>query len=128
MSKYLVITCLLLLPTLVSARWIADIAIIENDDIGSIEFSHYQHLDAVGRDCVLCHNRLFHIDPKKNQPVSMEEMAKGKSCGACHNGDMAFSVKENCESCHDEYPPPKQTQQFIIWGNGKTENDLSTLF
>jgi c(7)-type cytochrome triheme protein len=30
----------------------------------------------------------------------MKAMEQGKSCGACHNGKVAFSVKENCESCH----------------------------
>lgn len=102
MPKFLIIVCILLLPTLVSARWIKDIVIIENEDIGSIEFSHYQHLDALGKNCVLCHNRVFHINPKKNKSVSMAEMEQGESCGACHNGNRAFSVKENCESCHDE--------------------------
>jgi c(7)-type cytochrome triheme protein len=30
----------------------------------------------------------------------MEEMGEGKSCGACHDGSAAFSVEDNCESCH----------------------------
>ena len=101
MSKYIIFICLMLLPSLVSARWIEDIVVIENEDYGNIQFSHYQHLEAVGKDCVLCHNKVFHIDPKKNQPVSMEEMEQGKSCGACHNGKTAFPVTENCESCHE---------------------------
>jgi c(7)-type cytochrome triheme protein len=27
-------------------------------------------------------------------------MEKGRSCGACHDGKAAFSVKANCASCH----------------------------
>ena len=100
MSRYIVVICLMLLPSLVCARWIKDIVVFENEDYGNIQFSHYQHLEAVGKDCVLCHNRVFHIDPKKNKPASMEEMEQGKSCGACHNGKVAFSVTEDCESCH----------------------------
>ena len=30
----------------------------------------------------------------------MKEMQKGKSCGACHNGKTAFSVKGDCTKCH----------------------------
>ncbi|NOY12379.1 MAG: cytochrome c3 family protein [Deltaproteobacteria bacterium] len=101
MSKYLILIGLILLPTVVSARWIKDIVTINNDAVGSVAFSHYQHLDALGKNCVLCHNRIFQINPKKNRPVSMAEMEQGKSCGACHNGETAFSVKENCESCHE---------------------------
>ena len=102
MLKYLIIICLILLPTLVSARWIDDIVTFKNEDAGDIRFSHYQHLEILGKDCVLCHNNVFHIDPKKNPEFSMEEMEQGKSCGACHNGDKAFSVDDNCDSCHDQ--------------------------
>jgi c(7)-type cytochrome triheme protein len=31
----------------------------------------------------------------------MEAMESGKSCGACHDGDTAFGVAEDCESCHE---------------------------
>jgi len=27
-------------------------------------------------------------------------MEEGKSCGACHNGTKAFTVADNCDSCH----------------------------
>jgi c(7)-type cytochrome triheme protein len=30
----------------------------------------------------------------------MADMQKGFSCGACHNGTRAFSVKANCSRCH----------------------------
>ncbi|HUL00242.1 MAG TPA: c(7)-type cytochrome triheme domain-containing protein [Nitrospirota bacterium] len=34
--------------------------------------------------------------------VTMQEMDKGQSCGACHNGQKAFDVKDknNCKKCH----------------------------
>ncbi len=31
----------------------------------------------------------------------MSDMEAGKACGDCHNGDKAFSVKENCSTCHN---------------------------
>lgn len=100
MLKFLILTLVLVLPSLVSARWIEDVAEIENAAVGTVRFSHYQHLEAVGNDCVLCHNRVFHIDISKNLPISMSAMEQGKSCGACHNGNKAFSVSGDCASCH----------------------------
>ncbi len=100
LKHFPVLFLILLLPSLVSARWIDDIAVIENSAVGTVAFSHYQHLEALGKNCVFCHNEVFNIDPQKNQPVSMAEMAKGQSCGACHNGQKAFTVAENCASCH----------------------------
>lgn len=102
MRRYLPFALLLLLPSLVCARWIEDIVTFPVEDAGEVAFSHYQHLDILGRDCVLCHNQVFHIDPKQNPAFSMEEMEQGKSCGVCHNGNQAFSVAENCDSCHTE--------------------------
>lgn len=101
MLKYLLAIALLAFPCLVAARWIEDIVTIENQAIGEVQFSHYQHLDALGKDCVLCHNQIFNIVPAKNRAVSMKEMEQGKSCGSCHNGNAAFSLQENCENCHN---------------------------
>ncbi len=104
MLKLLAIASFILIPTLVGARWIEDLVSMPNEATGSVQFSHYRHLEALGNDCVLCHNRLFHIDVDKNQPVSMAEMEQGKSCGSCHNGEKAFSVTDNCSSCHPTRP------------------------
>lgn len=100
MLKPLAFILILLIPAVVSARWIEDIAIIDNAAVGSVSFSHYQHLEAVGNNCVLCHNQLFQIETSKNLPVSMADMQQGKSCGGCHNGSKAFSVTGDCASCH----------------------------
>jgi len=102
MLRYLLFAGLLLIPTVSSSRWINDIVIFPVEDAGQVNFSHYQHLEILGKNCVLCHNDLFQIDPKKNPTFSMEEMEAGKSCGACHNGNQAFSVDDNCDSCHIE--------------------------
>ena len=66
-------------------------------DAGNAKFSHTGHLGMYR--CADCHTRIF---PTRtgNKPVSMAEMEKAKSCGACHDGKTAFSVKEHCESCH----------------------------
>jgi c(7)-type cytochrome triheme protein len=64
---------------------------------GNVKFSHSAHLGMYS--CRDCHSAIF---PAKisTRAVSMSEMEKGKSCGACHDGKTAFSVKEKCDSCH----------------------------
>lgn len=108
-TRLLLLFVLLLLPTMVSARWIQDKSVIKTEGAGPIEFSHYNHLEAVGKNCPSCHNSLFNIVASKNPRVSMADMEKGKSCGACHNGTKAFSVKGDCANCH-----PTKTVTFKV--------------
>ena len=35
----------------------------------------------------------------------MADMEKGKTCGACHNGNKAFTVAGNCGNCHKGMKP-----------------------
>jgi c(7)-type cytochrome triheme protein len=66
-------------------------------DFGTLIFSHNFHLNAYG--CADCHNKLFKAGPN-NPHVSMKQMEKGVSCGGCHDGKSAFSVKGDCTKCH----------------------------
>ena len=36
----------------------------------------------------------------KDKGVTMAQMEKGKTCGACHNGRIAFRHNGNCDKCH----------------------------
>lgn len=93
---------LLLTASSVLARGVQDKMTMRSDATGPIEFSHYLHLEKIGKNCPSCHNELYNVDPSKpKQRVSMKEMEeKSKSCGACHNGARAFSVKKDCAKCH----------------------------
>jgi c(7)-type cytochrome triheme protein len=92
---------LLTLPSVLYARWEKSLVEIENDATGVIAFDHYNHFDALGeKKCPTCHNGIFNRDMSKNPDFTMQDMEKGKACGACHNGERAFSVKEDCSSCH----------------------------
>ena len=77
---------------------------------GPTRFSHQKHL-ASEPNCNACHPALFAAG--HNKPVTMAEMKQGKSCGACHNGKVAFSI-DNCNSCH-----PVKDQKYAIKGAGK---------
>lgn len=96
----LTLTFCLALPGLATARWIDDIVKMDVEETGPVNFSHYNHLEALGKKCTLCHNKVFNIVTSKNPAFSMDDMRKGKSCGACHNGTKAFAVDSDCSSCH----------------------------
>jgi c(7)-type cytochrome triheme protein len=101
-QRWIVLAIVLLVgvPSVIHARWIKDKVYLETKDVGSVEFSHFNHFEAVGKNCPACHNAIYHIVTKNNPAFTMQEMEKGKACGACHNGTRAFSVKGDCATCH----------------------------
>ena len=64
---------------------------------GNVTFGHKLHTGMYG--CAECHPKLF-LPGKGNKTVTMSGMESRKSCGACHDGTSAFTVKENCAKCH----------------------------
>ena len=68
-----------------------------------VTFSHESHLKK-HNNCKSCHSEIY--DLSKRRSFTMVEMEKGKSCGACHNGKMAFTVAANCKTCHKSLTPP----------------------
>jgi c(7)-type cytochrome triheme protein len=68
------------------------------DDQGTVvgSFSHDFHLQIY--KCNDCHIKLFPFG--KGKRMSMADMDAGKSCGACHNGKIAFATKPTCAKCH----------------------------
>ncbi len=60
-------------------------------------FSHTFHLGMFS--CRECHTKIF-IAGKNSKRYTMAQMQQGKSCGACHDGSTAFSVKGDCDKCH----------------------------
>lgn len=66
---------------------------------GPVVFSHESHVGVHFQACTDCHAGLF-TTRSQRKSFSMAQMEKGASCGACHDGLRAFSVKENCQLCH----------------------------
>lgn len=68
---------------------------------GAVVFRHETHVEFSGRNCVACHPQTFKI-LRTTRATSHEEMDAGRSCGACHDGHMAFATKEqdSCANCH----------------------------
>jgi len=66
---------------------------------GTVVFIHDTHVDGMKLTCTDCHDKLY-LSKGQHKMVTMKQMQKGKSCGACHNGKKAFSVKGDCAKCH----------------------------
>ena len=67
-----------------------------------VVFSHKGHLD-LGLKCGNCHSDIFKMKEgaaNEGNALTMKAMKGGQFCGACHNGDKAFSVNGNCKKCH----------------------------
>ncbi len=73
--------------------------IYRNADEGNVTFPHAAHLENFA--CDDCHPDLFKAKRGANK-LTMEDMEAGKGCGSCHDGDGAFNVAEDCESCHKQ--------------------------
>src|SRR6185369_6062030 len=69
-----------------------------------VVFSHESHLKKYNNNCKICHDAIFNLRNRKH--VTMAEMEKTKSCGACHSGIKAFSVAsdKDCVKCHKGKP------------------------
>jgi len=95
---YLLLTLvLLLIPFYPKAADFRKVS-FRTDTVGTVLFDHDIHLQKLRNNCTECHNKIFNVK-RKGTPVTMAEMEKGVSCGACHNGKRAFGLKE-CLRCH----------------------------
>lgn len=64
-------------------------------------FPHWFH--RIRFRCKVCHADLgFKFEAGGNE-INMLKIIDGQYCGACHNGDVAWSV-ENCDLCHTANP------------------------
>jgi len=69
----------------------------------SVLFSHKLHADELGLSCDMCHFKLFDMQAlaaQENPDFTMDSLYKGKYCGACHDGKMAFASNTQCARCH----------------------------
>jgi c(7)-type cytochrome triheme protein len=63
-------------------------------------FPHWVH--RMRYRCYVCHPAPFAMQQGANA-INMESIKQGQYCGACHNGQTAFSVEfKNCARCHRE--------------------------
>ena len=93
---------LLFTAGVVSASSYPESPIVYDKPVKGVIFSHKVHVEK-GLACDMCHNRLFEQKAKKAQDsadFAMDALYKGKYCGACHNGSLAFASNTRCATCH----------------------------
>ena len=66
-----------------------------------VVFPHWFH--RVRFRCKVCHADLGFQFKAGGDQINMLKIIDGQYCGACHNGEIAWSV-ENCNLCHSAKP------------------------
>lgn len=73
----------------------------ELEGMRPVVFPHWFH--RIRYQCRVCHSELgFEMKVGATRPT-MNEITSGAFCGACHDGDTAWSV-DNCGLCHSALP------------------------
>lgn len=93
----------LMVPTPAQAEY-GDVVINNYADAAGMRpavFSHWFH--RVRFRCKVCHADLGFQFKAGGNKITMAKIIDGKFCGACHNGEIAWSV-ENCGMCHSGVP------------------------
>lgn len=75
--------------------------------VAAATFSHAFHTQAYS--CKDCHTKHFPYKAGKLKATMNDMVAKGKSCGACHNGKEAFASSGDCDKCHKAMKQGKVT-------------------
>jgi c(7)-type cytochrome triheme protein len=66
-----------------------------------VVFPHWFH--RVRFRCKVCHADLGFKFKAGGNEINMVKVIDGQFCGACHNGEVAWSI-ENCNMCHSAKP------------------------
>jgi c(7)-type cytochrome triheme protein len=66
-----------------------------------VVFPHWFH--RIRFRCKVCHADLGFKFQAGGNEINMVKIIDGQFCGACHNGDIAWSI-ENCNMCHSAKP------------------------
>jgi len=103
MTGILVTLGLVFVPQPVKAEY-ADVVINNFSDAAGMRpvvFPHWFH--RIRFRCKVCHADLGFKFKAGGNKITMAKIIDGKFCGACHNGEIAWSV-ENCAMCHSSIP------------------------
>ncbi len=73
----------------------------EKNGVRPVVFPHWFH--RIRYQCKVCHADLEIKMRAGASNARMEEIVAGKSCGACHNGKIAWE-SDRCDLCHSGKP------------------------
>ncbi len=94
-----IVGCALVAPPIATAEY-GDVVMNRNCDANGaapVVFPHWFH--RVRYRCKVCHGDLGFALKAGGNDVTMLSIIDGQHCGACHNGDIAWS-SERCDLCH----------------------------
>ena len=75
-------------------------------------FPHWFH--RIRFSCKVCHADLGFAMRAGGNDINMVRIIDGQFCGACHNGEVAWSI-ENCNLCHTAKPgTPTQVHESTL--------------
>ncbi len=84
----------------------------EDAGMNPVVFPHWFH--RIRFRCKVCHGDLGFAFKAGGNDINMVKIIDGQYCGACHNGDIAWSI-ENCELCHSAKPgTPTQVHHSTV--------------
>lgn len=93
-----------LLPVVVVWAEYADVILntrAESGGVAPVVFPHWFH--RIRYQCSVCHVDLNIKMDAGSTGMRMEQLIDGQYCGACHDGDIAWSM-DNCDLCHSGKP------------------------
>ncbi len=93
-----------LLPASAIRSEYADVTINEKaeaEGMVPVIFPHWFH--RIRYQCSVCHVELGFKTKAGSNGITMDKISQGEYCGACHNGDVAWSA-ESCDLCHSGKP------------------------
>lgn len=93
-----------LVPAVVAWAEYADVAIntrSEAEGVAPVIYPHWFH--RIRFQCSVCHVDLGFKTGSGTTGITMEKLIDGQYCGACHDGNIAWSI-DNCDLCHSGRP------------------------
>ena len=95
-----VLLLFVVLPLVAAWAEYADVIInekAESEGMPPVIFPHWFH--RIRFQCSVCHVDLGFKTKAGGNYITMDKISQGRFCGACHNGEVAWSP-ENCDLCH----------------------------
>ena len=103
-SKRLALLVLVVLPIMVAWAEYGDVVInvrAKGEGMAPVIFPHWFH--RVRFQCSVCPVDIGFKTRAGGSGITMDKISQGQFCGACHNGEIAWSA-ENCDFCHSGMP------------------------
>lgn len=98
--RALAILAAILIPAAIAWAEYADVVINESSEkegMSPVIYPHWFH--RIRYQCSVCHVDLGFKTKAGGNGITMEKIVNGEFCGACHNGESAWTT-ENCDLCH----------------------------